>query len=86
MSATLLIEATISVSEPPARLTRSTPSCACAPEIGDQVLDVFRRLRRALREASHLGGHHRKTAAGVARACGLNRGIPISQAKLVIKD
>ena len=75
MLATPVIEATMSLSCSPARLTRSTPSLHLAGPVVDQVLDVLRGLRRALREAAHLRGDHRETAAGVAGARGLDRGV-----------
>ena len=82
MSATCLIESTISFSEVPARLTSCTPSCTWRRRVGDQVLDVLRRLRGALREAAHLGGDHREAPAGLARARGFDRGIERQQVGL----
>ena len=46
---------------------------------GDQILDVFGRLRRALREAAHFGRHHRKAAAGFAGARSFHRGVECQQ-------
>ena len=79
---TLLIDATISFSNSPARLTRSTPSLTWLFEVVIKVLDVFRRLRGALREAAHLGGHHGEAAARVARAGRFDRRIQGQQVGL----
>ena len=50
-----------------------------AGAVGDQVLDVLGRLRRALRQAAHLRRHHREAAAGLAGARRLDRGIERQQ-------
>src|SRR5262249_38302368 len=43
--------------------------------VGDQILDVVGRLRRALRQAPDLRGHHGETAAGLAGARRLDRRV-----------
>ena len=50
--------------------------------VGDQVLDVLGGLRGALRQAAHLGGHHREAAAGFAGARGFDRGVERQQVGL----
>ncbi|MNS18825.1 hypothetical protein D3C72_505290 [compost metagenome] len=41
----------------------------------DQVLNLFCRLRAALRQGAHFGGDNRKTFPLIARACGFHSGI-----------
>src|SRR5580704_8724156 len=50
--------------------------------VGDQVLDGLGGLRGPLRQAAHLGGHHRKAAAGISGACRLDRGVERQQVGL----
>jgi len=53
-----------------------------ARAVGDQILDVLGGLRGALRQAAHLGRHHREPAAGLARSCRFDRGVEREQVGL----
>ena len=75
MSATCWMPTTISSIVLPASPTSLVPLSTLLDRIADQALDFLGRRRRALRQAAHLGRHHREAAPLLAGARRFDRGV-----------